>query len=49
MNLTSLSCRAHAAELGNPVPEEPMLFLKPTSSYVTQGKPIVVSPSLSLL
>lgn len=39
------SPRAHAAELGNAVPEEPMLFLKPTSSYVTEGKPIIVSIS----
>ena len=38
--------RAHAAELGNVVPEEPLLFLKPTSSYITQGESIVVSSLL---
>ena len=37
-----LPSRAHAAELGNKVPEEPLLFLKPTTAYVTEGRPIVV-------
>ena len=36
-------CRAHAAELGNPVPEKPLLFLKPTSSFLEEGGAIVVS------
>ncbi|WVQ83162.1 hypothetical protein IAT38_005300 [Cryptococcus sp. DSM 104549] len=27
----------HAKELGNAIPKEPFFFLKPTSSYVTQG------------
>lgn len=35
--------RAHAAELGNPVPQKPILFLKPTSAYITQGQNIRVS------
>jgi 2-keto-4-pentenoate hydratase/2-oxohepta-3-ene-1,7-dioic acid hydratase in catechol pathway len=32
--------RAHAAELGNDVPAEPLIFLKPPSSIVTDGAPI---------
>jgi acylpyruvate hydrolase len=32
---------AHARELGNAVPTgQPLLFLKPTSSYVAEGSPI---------
>jgi len=34
--------RDHCAELNNPVPKEPMLFLKPTSSYVFENNPIVI-------
>ncbi|XP_076439579.1 oxaloacetate tautomerase fahd-1, mitochondrial-like [Babylonia areolata] len=33
---------AHAKELGNPIPEKPILFLKPTSSYVSEGSPIQI-------
>ena len=36
--------RSHAAELGNPVPKEPLLFLKPVSSYVEMGGAIEVKP-----
>lgn len=36
----------HAAELGNDVPPEPLIFLKPTSSLLAPGGP-VVAPSLS--
>ena len=32
--------RDHAKELGNEVPAEPLLFLKPTSSMVRDGEPI---------
>ena len=32
--------RAHAAELGNEVPQEPLLFLKPPSSLLAPGQPI---------
>jgi 2-keto-4-pentenoate hydratase/2-oxohepta-3-ene-1,7-dioic acid hydratase in catechol pathway len=32
--------RAHAAELGNPVPAEPLIFLKPPSSLAGHGDPI---------
>ena len=34
--------RAHAAELGNEVPSEPLLFLKPTTSYLKEGGKIIV-------
>jgi len=30
----------HAAELGNAIPEKPLLFLKPPSSYLTEGNAI---------
>ena len=32
---------AHAAEFGNEVPEEPMTFLKPNTSVIGPGEPIV--------
>lgn len=32
----------HAAELGNDVPAEPLIFLKPPSAIVAQGEPIVL-------
>jgi len=35
---------AHAAELGNEVPAEPLLFLKPPSSLIQVGEPIVMPP-----
>ncbi|HEY9428669.1 MAG TPA: fumarylacetoacetate hydrolase family protein [Gemmatimonadaceae bacterium] len=38
--------RAHAAELGNEVPREPLLFLKPPSSIINDGDPIIL-PSIS--
>ncbi len=38
--------REHAAEFSNPVPEEPLLFLKPPSSIVGPGDEVVY-PSLS--
>lgn len=31
----------HAEELGNPVPEEPVVFLKASSSVIASGQPIV--------
>ena len=33
---------AHAAELGNEVPKEPLIFLKPSSSIIGPGEPIVI-------
>jgi 2-keto-4-pentenoate hydratase/2-oxohepta-3-ene-1,7-dioic acid hydratase in catechol pathway len=38
------SYREHAQELGNPVPEEPMLFLKAPSSVIGPESPIVLPP-----
>src|SRR5258708_17682816 len=35
---------AHAAELGNEVPKEPLMFLKPSSSIVGPEEPIVLTP-----
>ena len=32
----------HAAELGNPLPAEPLIFLKPPTSIVGPGEPIVI-------
>jgi len=37
---------AHAAELGNEVPREPLLFLKPPSALVGPGDPIVLPPGV---
>jgi len=34
--------REHAKELGNEVPKEPLIFLKPPSSVVSGGEPIVL-------
>ena len=36
--------RAHAAEMGNDVPKEPLLFLKPPSAIIRGGEPIVLHP-----
>jgi 2-keto-4-pentenoate hydratase/2-oxohepta-3-ene-1,7-dioic acid hydratase in catechol pathway len=36
--------RDHAAELGNPMPSEPLLFLKAPSSLLGPGAPIVLPP-----
>jgi 2-keto-4-pentenoate hydratase/2-oxohepta-3-ene-1,7-dioic acid hydratase in catechol pathway len=33
---------AHAAELGNPVPDEPLIFLKPPSALLAPGGAIVI-------
>jgi 2-keto-4-pentenoate hydratase/2-oxohepta-3-ene-1,7-dioic acid hydratase in catechol pathway len=33
---------AHAHELGNPVPERPLLFFKPPSAVIGDGEPIVL-------
>ena len=33
---------AHAAELGNEVPDEPLIFLKPNTSVIGPGDPIVL-------
>lgn len=33
--------RAHAAEMGKPLPSEPLMFLKPPSALLAPGEPIV--------
>ena len=38
---------AHAAEMGNDVPDEPMMFLKPNTSVVGPGDPIFYPPQTS--
>jgi 2-keto-4-pentenoate hydratase/2-oxohepta-3-ene-1,7-dioic acid hydratase in catechol pathway len=35
---------AHAAEFGNEVPSEPLIFLKPPSSLIKDGEPILIPP-----
>jgi 2-keto-4-pentenoate hydratase/2-oxohepta-3-ene-1,7-dioic acid hydratase in catechol pathway len=37
----------HAVELGNEVPDEPLLFLKPNTSVIGPGEPIVLPPQSS--
>ncbi|XP_067657310.1 oxaloacetate tautomerase FAHD1, mitochondrial-like [Haliotis asinina] len=39
----------HAAELGNPVPKKPILFLKPTTAYVTTGHAVKIPKGCSSL
>ena len=34
----------HARELGNPVPQEPVIFLKPATSIIRCGERIVIPP-----
>ncbi len=38
--------RAHAEELGNPMPAQPIIFFKPTSGLIDPGMPIVL-PAMS--
>ena len=37
---------AHAAELGNEVPSDPLIFLKPPSALIGPGEPIVLPPGV---
>jgi len=37
-----LNYARHAAEFGNPIPEEPLIFLKPPSALIGAGEPIVL-------
>ena len=37
----------HCMELQNPVPKEPLIFLKPTSSYVHEGNSIMIPSGCS--
>lgn len=41
--------RAHAAELANEVPKEPLLFLKPSSAVIGPGESIVIPEASSLV
>ncbi|KAK3095948.1 hypothetical protein FSP39_021169 [Pinctada imbricata] len=41
--------KAHAEELGNVVPTKPILFLKPTTSYISQGQAIKIPPTCTSL
>ena len=34
----------HAAELGNDLPKEPLIFMKPPSSILAPGEPIILTP-----
>src|SRR5512141_329692 len=36
--------REHAKEMGNEVPTEPLFFLKPSSSIIADGEPIILPP-----
>ncbi|XP_051152866.1 probable acylpyruvase FAHD1, mitochondrial [Andrographis paniculata] len=40
---------AHAKELGNPLPKEPVIFMKPTSSYLESGGTVEVPEPLETL
>ena len=42
-----LNYRDHAAEVGKPLPEEPLLFLKPSTSVVAHGEPVVYPPAMT--
>ncbi len=37
--------RKHAAEMGKPIPEEPLIFIKPPSALNGTGQPIVLPPA----
>jgi 2-keto-4-pentenoate hydratase/2-oxohepta-3-ene-1,7-dioic acid hydratase in catechol pathway len=39
--------RDHARELGNDVPKEPLIFLKPPSSLVSAGEAVILPPQSS--
>lgn len=39
-----LNYRAHAIETGRPLPEQPLMFLKPRSSMIASGEPIERPP-----
>lgn len=43
--ITILKSSAHAKELGNSVPKAPILFLKPTTSYLLQNQGPILLPN----
>jgi len=52
MNPSKIVCvgrnyAAHARELGNDVPERPLIFLKPPSALLPSGQPIMLPPDSS--
>ncbi len=42
-----LNYRDHAIEFGLPIPEKPMLFLKPSTTLLDPGKPIIFPKAMS--
>lgn len=44
-----LNYRAHIAEMGHDFPEEPVIFLKPSTAVIGPGEPIVVPPGVGRL
>ncbi len=42
--LYMIKSSAHAKELGNTVPKDPILFLKPTTSYLLQNQGPILLP-----
>ncbi len=40
----ALNYKGHAEETGKPVPDDPLLFLKPPSAVIPNGRPIVLPP-----
>ena len=42
-----LNYRDHAREVGLPIPEEPLLFLKPPTSVVGHGQPVIYPPAMT--
>jgi 2-keto-4-pentenoate hydratase/2-oxohepta-3-ene-1,7-dioic acid hydratase in catechol pathway len=42
----ALNYRAHAAEQGKPLPDEPLFFLKPSTAVIGPGEPIVLPPGV---
>ncbi len=40
----ALNYRAHAAEMGKPLPDEPLIFIKPPSAVIGHGDSILLPP-----
>ena len=41
-----LNYKDHAAEQGKPLPQEPMIFLKPSTAVIAPGEPIRLPPGV---
>lgn len=41
-----LNYRDHAVEQGKPLPSEPLMFIKPSTSVVGAGRPVVIPPGI---